>query len=79
MIDVHKRLHAYKAANPAAADPILFIARELAKEYTVICFDEFQVTDIAYAMILRRLLECLLRYGVIFVMTSKYVSFYSQV
>jgi predicted ATPase len=74
MIDVHKRLHAYKLAHPAAADPILPIARELAKESTVICFDEFQVTDIAYAMILRRLLECLLRFGVVFVMTSKYVS-----
>jgi peroxisome-assembly ATPase len=74
MIDVHKRLHAYKLAHPAAADPILPIARELAKESTVICFDEFQVTDIAYAMILRRLLECLLRFGVVFVMTSKCVS-----
>lgn len=70
MIDVHKRLHAYKLEHPATADPILPVARELAKECTVICFDEFQVTDIAYAMILRRFLECLLRFGVVFVMTS---------
>ncbi|PVG03510.1 hypothetical protein CPB86DRAFT_779227 [Serendipita vermifera] len=71
MIDVHKRLHAYKLAHPHdGADPVLPIARDLAKEYSVVCFDEFQVTDIAVAMILRRLLECMLRFGVVFVMTS---------
>jgi peroxisome-assembly ATPase len=77
MIDVHKRLHAYKLAHPHdAADPVLPVARDLANEYTVVCFDEFQVTDIAVAMILRRLLECMTRFGVVFVMTSKSVAFY---
>jgi protein AFG1 len=72
MIDVHKRLHAFKLAHPHdGADPILPIARDLATEASVICFDEFQVTDIADAMILRRLLECLMKFGVVFVMTSK--------
>lgn len=72
MIDVHKRIHAFKMAHPhEGADPILPVARDLANEASVICFDEFQVTDIADAMILRRLLECLMRFGVVFVMTSK--------
>ncbi len=72
MIDVHKRLHAYKIAHPHdGADPVMPISRDIARESTVICLDEFQVTDIADAMILRRLLECLLQLGVIFVMTSK--------
>ena len=74
MIDVHKRLHAFKATHPPGADPILPIARALAKQNTVICFDEFQVTDIAVAMILRRLLECMVKFGVVFVMTSKYAT-----
>ncbi|KAK1231154.1 ATPase [Marasmius sp. AFHP31] len=71
MIDVHKRLHAAKLAmGYKGGDPIVPVARDLAREAYVLCFDEFQVTDIADAMILRRLLESLLNYGVVCVMTS---------
>ncbi|KAK0562172.1 ATPase [Tilletia horrida] len=52
------------------ADPIGPTARELAREYEVLCFDEFQVTDIADAMIMRKLLKTMMHYGVVFVMTS---------
>ena len=41
MVDVHKRLHAAKQAG--AGDPIDPVARDLAKEAYVLCFDEFQV------------------------------------
>ncbi|KAE9409941.1 AFG1-like ATPase [Gymnopus androsaceus JB14] len=71
MIDVHKRLHAAKIAmGYKGGDPIIPVARDLAREAYVLCFDEFQVTDIADAMILRRLLENLLNYGVVAVITS---------
>ncbi|EKM79878.1 hypothetical protein AGABI1DRAFT_72556 [Agaricus bisporus var. burnettii JB137-S8] len=71
MVDVHKRVHAAKIAlGLNGGDPILPVARDLADEAVVLCFDEFQVTDIADAMILRRLLESLLSYGVVCVMTS---------
>ncbi|KAF9266344.1 AFG1-like ATPase [Marasmius fiardii PR-910] len=71
MIDVHKRLHAAKLGmGYKGGDPIVPVARDLAREASVLCFDEFQVTDIADAMILRRLLESLLNYGVVCVMTS---------
>ncbi|TFK64043.1 AFG1 family mitochondrial ATPase [Pluteus cervinus] len=71
MIDVHKRVHAAKIAmGHNGGDPIQPVARDLANNASVLCFDEFQVTDIADAMILRRLLECLLNYGVVCVMTS---------
>ncbi|KIK67775.1 hypothetical protein GYMLUDRAFT_36552 [Collybiopsis luxurians FD-317 M1] len=71
MLDVHKRLHAAKIAmGYKGGDPIIPVARDLAREAYVLCFDEFQVTDIADAMILRRLLESLLNYGVVAVMTS---------
>jgi protein AFG1 len=52
-------------------DPIPHVAREFAMEASVLCFDEFQVTDIADAMILRRLFEHMLWHGVVCVATSK--------
>ncbi|KIK04720.1 hypothetical protein K443DRAFT_675736 [Laccaria amethystina LaAM-08-1] len=71
MIDVHKRIHAAKIAMGFnGGDPIIPVARDLATEASILCFDEFQVTDIADAMILRRLLESLLNYGVVCVITS---------
>ncbi|KAK0206917.1 AFG1-like ATPase-domain-containing protein [Desarmillaria ectypa] len=71
MIDVHKRLHAAKIAmGHKGGDPIIPVARDLASQACILCFDEFQVTDIADAMILRRLLENLLNYGVVCVITS---------
>ncbi|KAF7981683.1 hypothetical protein HWV62_32238 [Athelia sp. TMB] len=71
MIDVHKRLHAMKAKlGYEGGDAVAPVARDLANEAIVLCFDEFQVTDIADAMILRRLLEELLNHGVVCVITS---------
>lgn len=80
MIDVHKRLHrissnAESTGISKKGDAIVPVARELAKEGRVLCFDEFQVTDIADAMILRRLMESMLGYGFIIIITSKWVRF----
>lgn len=76
MLDVHKRMHAAKAAG--AGDPLLPVAQDLADEAYVLCLDEFQVTDIADAMILRRLLDALLERGVVCVFTSKCVNRYGH-
>jgi len=69
MLDVHQRIHAYKANHPKA-DPIPPVAAALAKEATLLCFDEMQITDIADAMIIKRLLTLLLDLGVVIVTTS---------
>ena len=54
MQDVHKRLHAVKMQHGDDVDAILYVAAEIAEKGSVLCFDEFQCTDIADAMILRR-------------------------
>ncbi|KAF8476847.1 AFG1-like ATPase-domain-containing protein [Kalaharituber pfeilii] len=70
MQDVHKRLHVLKMRHGSDFDGIPFVGAELAEAGSVLCFDEFQCTDVADAMILRRLLESLLSHGVVMVATS---------
>lgn len=74
MADVHNRIHAhrqaFKAGETKEEDPVPPVARALAKEAWVLCFDEFTVTDIADAMILSRLFSALFGQGVILVATS---------
>lgn len=75
MVDIHKRNHnlqsqLHSEGQLGQADVLMTIAREIAEECKVLCFDEFQVIDIVDAMLLKRLLEGLLHYGVVTVMTS---------
>ena len=69
MLDVHQRIHIYKANHPRA-DPIPPVAAALAREARLLCFDEMQITDIADAMIIKRLFTLLLDLGVTIVTTS---------
>lgn len=70
MQDVHKRLHKYKMQYGVDIDAVPFVAADIAEQGNVFCFDEFQCTDVADAMILRRLLEALMSHGVVLVTTS---------
>jgi len=46
MLDVHKRIHAAKTdMGHRGGDPIPKVARDLAEEASVLCFDEFQVSE----------------------------------
>ncbi|HEY8066305.1 MAG TPA: cell division protein ZapE [Methylosinus sp.] len=68
MAEAHARLRAARAS--AAPDPLARVALDIASETRVLCFDEFNVTDIADATILARLFTRLLERGVIVVATS---------
>jgi cell division protein ZapE len=74
MGDVHERVTAFrrqqKNGNVADEDPIRLTAAAIAQESWLICFDEFNVTDIADAMILGRLFRRLFELGVVVVATS---------
>lgn len=66
MLMVHRRLR----AEQGNSDPLLRVARSIAADVDVLCFDEFFVSDIGDAMILAGLLQALFAEGVMLVATS---------
>lgn len=75
MQEVHQSLHTIRLQQRGGevwddADPITLLCQRVAEQATLLCLDEFQVSDIADAMILGRLFEALLGQGLVIVATS---------
>ncbi|KAI5094318.1 lactation elevated protein 1-like B [Silurus meridionalis] len=78
MLDVHRKIHRMKRILPKQRsgeptithDPVFSVAMEMGADTCLLCLDEFQVTDVASAMILKQLFEGLFTCGVVLVTTS---------
>jgi len=66
MQDIHHRMKALQGME----DPLLQVSRDLSRDVRLLCLDEFHVSDIGDAMIMRNLLDGLLQHGVVLVTTS---------
>ncbi len=82
MARVHQELHSHNRRRIAASgrawhissdpseDSVVAVGRKLANEHWLLAFDEFQVTDVADALIMSRLFNAMWSHGAVLVATS---------
>ncbi|KAL3823729.1 hypothetical protein ACHAXA_004822 [Cyclostephanos tholiformis] len=80
--EIHRRIHDlngeilrahgrnFRVDTSGERNPIIRVASRLSREITLLCLDEFQVTDVADAVIMRQFFGELWRNGVVVVTTS---------
>ncbi len=68
MQEIHQRMNALTGQ----AEPLAAVARDVARDTRLLCLDEFHITDITDAMLMRKLLEGLMEQGVVVFTTSNF-------
>ena len=66
MVDIHNKLHKLRDES----NPLPKIVKNFKKDFDIIFFDEFQITNIADAMILGKLLEQFFSHNIFIITTS---------
>ena len=67
-----QEIHHGLRAQQGRAEPLAEIARDMARKVQLVCLDEFHITDITDAMLMRRLLEGMLEQRMVLVTTSNF-------
>jgi cell division protein ZapE len=70
MQQIHEGLHALRKEKVKCEDELVEVIKKLTKNCQVICFDEFQVVDIADAMLLSRIFSYIFLKEIFVVFTS---------
>jgi len=72
MLELHAKMHEFKKskAGMAGKEFIKKLALDIAKRADLLCFDEFQVTDIADAVLVNQVFSELFKQGIVVVATS---------
>ena len=68
MREVHRELNELQGT----VNPLDELGKRMSKRYRLLCFDEFHVADVTDAMILHRVLDAMVRYGIGMVTTSNF-------
>jgi predicted ATPase len=72
MLDLHAKMHEFKKSKAGMAGKVFIrnLALDISERANLLCFDEFQVTDIADAVLVNQVFSELFKLGIVVVATS---------
>ncbi len=68
MDEVHQRIHIFR--QQGGGDPVKSTAKEISKDISILCLDEYEINDVTDAMILSKLFGQMIEDGIVLIFTS---------